>query len=371
MERGQRTEFAWEVGWYEEKDKSGLLALNRTEYGDVALACEAYFDWLRTRNPAGEPIIPVAREKGTGKVVGFGLTLPMRISWSGQQHLALIGMNTLVDQAYRRRGIGQAMETMEFKEGEKSGYVFLYGFPNAHLLPVLKKRSHRAVTRIPLVIRPLDIATLTKARIKSPFLQWAVNLGWKIGAVTIWRERRRAQNSLSPSIMEDGEFDGSYDRFWERIKTKYDLMLVRDRTFLQWRFRDIPHRTYRVLSARQGPDILGYIVLREAEIRGTPCGLIVDFLVVPGGQGNGVGLRLLHQATEQFRQAHLPLSGGLMLPHTQEFSIMRWAGYLPSPQRFAPQSFHLATRNLSDSIPSNLLTRAEAWYVSIADHDAA
>jgi predicted N-acetyltransferase YhbS len=371
LERGQRTEFAWEVSWYEEKDKSGLLALNRTEYGDVALACEAYFDWLRTRNPAGEPIIPVAREKGTGKVVGFGLAVPMRISWSGQQRSALIGMNFLVDQAYRRQKICETMHTMQIEEGKKRGYAFIYGFPNAHLLPVLKKKDYRTVTRIPLVIRPLDIATLTKAHINSPFLRWAVNLGWKTGAVTIWREQHPAKSDSSLSIVQDTEFDQSYDHFWKRIKTKYDLILLRDRTFLQWRFRDIPYRTYRVLSVRQGADILGYIVLRQAEIRGTLIGLIVDFLVVPGRQGNGVGLRLLHQATEHFRQAQLPLSGGLMLPHTQEFSIMRWAGYLPSPQRFAPQSFHLATRNLSDSIPSNLLTRAEAWYVSIADHDAA
>jgi predicted N-acetyltransferase YhbS len=370
LERGQQTELAWELNWYEEKDKPGVLALNRAEYGDVALAHEAYFDWVCTRNPAEKPIIPVARENGTGKVVGFAFFVPVRISWSGQERSALIGMNFLVDQAYRRQKITETMHTMQVEESKKRGCTFIYGFPNARLLPGLKKWSYRAVTRIPLVVRPLDIDTLTKAHINNTFLR-AVDLGWKIGAVTIWRERRPAQNSPSPSIMEDGEFDESYDRFWERIKTKYDLMLVRDRTFLQWRFRDIPYRTYRVLSARQGPDILGYIVLREAEIRDTPCGLIVDFLVVPSEQGNEVGLRLLQEATEQFRQAQLPLSGGLMLPHTQEYSIMRRAGYLPCPERFAPQAFHLVTRSLSESIPSNLLTQDEAWYVSIADHDAA
>lgn len=161
----------------------------------------------------------MAREEGTGKVVGFGLRVTMRISWSGQQRSALIGMNFLVDQAYRRQKISETMHTMQIEEGKKRGYAFIYGCPNAHLLPVLRRKGHRTVRRIPLVIRPLDIGTLAKARINSPFL--------------------------------------------------------------------------------------------------------------------------------------------------------RWAGYLPSPQRFAPQSFHLATRNLSDSIPSNLLIRAEAWYVSIADHDAA
>lgn len=57
----------WEAGWYEEQDKPGILAINQIQYGDVALSHEAYFDWLQTQNPMGSPILPLAREKETGK----------------------------------------------------------------------------------------------------------------------------------------------------------------------------------------------------------------------------------------------------------------------------------------------------------------
>jgi len=326
---------------------------------------------LRTQNPAGDPIISVAREKGTGRVLGFEFHVPMRISWSGRECPALVGMNVVVARAYRRQNIFEAMQVMALEEDRKRGYHFFCAFPNTRSLSALIKWNYSIVTPVPLVVRPLDIVTLTKTYVNSWLLQWGVNLGWKIAGATVWRERCPTQNDPSLSIVEDTEFDESYDRFWEQIKTKYDLIFVRDRAFLQWRFRDIPLRTYQVLSARQDTRLLGYVVTRQAEIRGIACGLIVDFLVVPGERGDYVGLRLLHEAMQRFRQAQLPLSGGLILPHTQEFSIMQRAGHIPCPRRFAPQPFHLATRGLSEHIPFNVLTRPEGWYLSIADHDAA
>jgi hypothetical protein len=80
--------------------------------------------------------------------------------------------------------------------------------------------------------------------------------------------------------------------------------------------------------------------------------------------------RLLSEATRRFRDAKLAVAGGLMLPHTQEYAIMRRAGYLRAPDRFAPQPFHLFVKPYIDEPPLDVLTRPESWYVSIADHDA-
>jgi len=365
-----KVESTWEPDWYQEQDKPGILALNQMEYGDVALSHEAYFDWLQNQNPMGSPIIPLAREKGTGKVVGFGMYVPMRVSWAGEARPALIGFNLVVAQAYRRQGIFRIIATVGPEEGKKRGYHFFYLFPNPRSLRGHRKWNDHIVSQIPLVIRPLDVASLTKAHVGNLFLKWGVNVGWKIGGATLWRERRPGQGSLPLNILEDTNFDDSYDRFWQQVKTKYDLMLVRDRAFLQWRFHDIPSRSYRALSVRQGTDILGYVILRQTEIMESSVGLIADFLVVPGEYGNQAGLYLLHEVLQQFKQAQLSLSGGLMLPHTQEYAIMRQAGYLRAPRWFAPQPFHLVIGDLAGGTPLNALIRPEGWYISIADHDA-
>jgi predicted N-acetyltransferase YhbS len=363
-------ERAWEIGTYEEEDKAGILALIRAEYGDVDLAQEAYFDWLRTACPPGVRQW-IVKEKATGRVITSGTSVAARASWEGQEVAALLGFNIVVAPEYRRQGIHTAFTKQTGEDIQRVGYSFILIFPNPKSMPQLARSDHyHLVSEVPLLIRPLDMHQLTEATITNPLVRWGIDLGWQVAGRTVWREQQPSREGLAMSISEDTVLDNSYDVFWGQIKTKYDLMLIRDRAFLQWRFHDIPTREYQVLSARKNGQILGYVVLRQATVRATPTGLIADLMVLPGPIGDEAGLRLLHTALQRFKRAQVPLAGGLMLPHTQECRIMRRAGFMRAPQRFAPQSFHLFLRSYSDKPPLSVLTRPESWYVSIADHDA-
>jgi predicted N-acetyltransferase YhbS len=375
------TERAWEISTYKEEDKAGVLALIRAEYGDVDLAQEAYFDWLAAARPPGVRQWLV-REKATGRVITSGTAVAARASWRGKDVPAMLGFNIVVAPEYRRQGIHTALARQTGEDVKKAGYCFTLIFPNPKSMPQLvRAKNYHLVSEVPLLIRPLDIQSLTRANIRNPLLQWGINLGWEVASRTIWRAWSPPQGSatrdaLAFRVAEDVVLDESYDRFWDQIKLKYDLSLVRDRAFLQWRFHDIPTREYHVLSARQdgvasNGAILGYLVLRQADVRGTMTGLIADFMVVPGKDGDQAGLALLHAALQRFKQAGVPLVGGLMLPHTQEYAIMQRAGFLRPPQQFAPQPFHLFIRSYCDEPPLGALTHPESWYVSIADHDAA
>ena len=364
------TERAWEISTYKEGDKAGVLALIQAEYGDIDLSQEAYYDWLRTASPPGIPQW-IVREQATGRVISAGTLVAVRASWRGQGVPGLLGFNFVVAPEYRRQGIHTAFTRQTRENVKKAGYCFLLLFPNPKSMPQLaRSKNYHLVSQVPLLIRPLNMPALTQASVRTGALRWGVNLGWEVAGRTLWRERRPSQNGLSVRISEDTVPDESYDHFWEQIKTKYDLMLVRDRAFLQWRFHDIPTRKYQFLSARVDDQILGYVVLRQAEVRATMTGLIADFMVLPGTRGDEAGLHLLHAALQRFRRAQVPLAGGLVLPHTQEHAIMRRAGFMSAPQRFAPQPFHLFVRSYCDEPPLSVLTSPESWYISIADHDA-
>jgi predicted N-acetyltransferase YhbS len=369
-------EQAWEISTYEEEDKAGVLALIRDEYGDVDLAQEAYFDWLKRASPPGVRQWLV-REKGTGRVITSGTTVAARATWRGQGVPALLGFNIVVAPEYRRQGIHTTLVQQTGEDIERAGYRFALIFPNPKSMPQLSRsKNYHHVSEVPLLIRPLNMRALAGARIGNPLLGWGVNLGWEVAGRTAWRVQRPSRDGGPVRISEDTVLDESYDHFWAQVRTKYALMLVRDRAFLQWRFRDIPTREYQVLSARQhgansNSTILGYAVLRQADVKGTMTGLIADFMVLPGDLGEEAGLRLLHAALQRFKQARVSLTGGLVLPHTQEYAIMRRAGFLRAPRQFAPQPFHLFIRSYCSDPPLSALTRPKSWYVSIADHDAA
>jgi hypothetical protein len=363
------TEPAWEISTYREGDKPAMLALIQEEYGNVDRIQESYFDWLASKSP---PDLPwrVVREKATGRAISSSWSVVAQAVWRGQEMPMMMGFDVIVAKAYRRQGIYRSLLAQRREDTVQAGYRFATVFPNQKSMPgLVKSPAHHLVSRVPLMIRPLDIRALTASSVDSPLLRWAVNLGWDVAGRTLWRQPRAPGSDGSIRVLEDTDLE-DYDRFWDKIKTKYEVMLVRNRGYLQWRFVDIPTRKYQILSARQGTEMLGYIVLRQADVRGTTTGLIADFLVVPGEQGDRAGACLLYEARQRFEAARLALTGGLMLPHTHEYALMCRAGYLTAPEAFAPQPFHLFVRPMADEPPVDVLARASSWYVSIADHDA-
>jgi predicted N-acetyltransferase YhbS len=363
-------EYFWKIEDYRPEDKADILEMNRAEYGEIALASEAYFDWLNLQNPVNGNYVRVAREKATGAVIGFSMFVPVRMIWQKETMTALVGANLVIRPEFRRRGISLEFSNSLNEDFKQTDHRFLYAFPNPRSKPGLIRNKYTVVCQIPLLVRPLNIGVLTGSYLQNAFLRWGVNIGWQAAGHIVWREHQPSQNGHLLDIMEDKGFDEAYDRFWEKVRTKYNLMIVRDRAFLQWRFIEIPYRKYTILSARRGRDILGYAVLRQAEIRKTEVGMIADLLVLPGEEGERAGLGLLHEAMRRFRQADLALCGGLMLPHTEEYGLMRRAGYLPAPARFAPQPFYLVLKNIVDEPPLSALATPHNWFISIADHDA-
>jgi GNAT superfamily N-acetyltransferase len=379
--RPESSKRAWEISTYQERDRAEILSLIRDEYGDVDRANGDYYDWLRTACP---PDVQqwIVREKGTDRVISAGTMVGVRAAWRGQGIKALLGFDMIVAPEYRRQGIHTTLTRQTRADVKRAGFCVTTIFPNPKSMPQLaRSQNYHLVSRVPLLIRPLDMRALMEARVGSPLLALGSQFGWEVAGRTLWRQRRPLTDGLPPRISEDTVLDEGYDSFWEQVRAKYDLMLVRDRAFLQWRFHDIPTREYQILSARSAsgdsghsaPDakILGYIVLRQANIRGTMTGLIADFLVLPGEQGDRAGLYLLDTALERFKQAQIPLAGGILLPHTQEYALMRRAGFLSAPQPIAPQPFHLFIRSHCDDPPLSALRRPESWHVTIADHDAA
>ena len=363
-------ERAWEISTYQESDRAGALALVRDEYGDIDLADGDYYDWLRAACP---PDVTqwLVREKGTGRVVSAATMVGVRAVWKGKGIKALLGFNIVVAPEYRRQGIHSTLIRQSREDIKAAGFCLTTIFPNPKSMPQLaRSETHHHVSEVALLVRPLDLRALADAQYDNRLVSWGSTLGWGLASRTLWRAQGPPGKGTPLHISEDEMLDESYNHFWSQVRTKYDLMLVRDRAFLTWRFIDIPTREYQVLSARQGDEILGYIVLRETDVRGTLTGLIADFLVAPGEQGALAGQVLLHAALERFKETGMPLAGGLLLPHTHEYALMRRAGFLKAPKPLAPQPFHLFVRSHCDDPGLEAITRPEAWYISIADHDA-
>jgi hypothetical protein len=66
----------------------------------------------------------------------------------------------------------------------------------------------------------------------------------------------------------------------------------------------------------------------------------------------------------------MALAGALMMPHAQEYAILRRAGYVECPPRLAPQTFRIMARPFRDGPYQGTVPPAEEWFLTMADHDA-
>jgi len=356
---------------YRAGDEADILTLNRMEYGPTdILATPADFDWRYAQNPAGQAIISVVRDWDSGSVIGFIWIVPLRIRVSGEDWLGATGTNLLIHPDYR--GMSAYVKLMRrFRQAFIDHDISLhYSFISEDAYSRLRPDDPHVAFEVPLLVRPLDMMKLARAHFNNHWQRSIVGIGGQLATPLLFRVRQLSPAKYSFTLHVLKGFDERFDDFWARVKDKYPVMVIRGRRYLAWRFVESPGRQYRILVVQVGDEVIGYAVLRCANIREIPTGLIVDLLVEAGPRGEAAGACLMAESLRYFRSENMWLAGGLMLPQTAEYDIMHRAGYLPCPERFAPRLFRFAFRLHGKKAAITPGLSPEHWFVTIADYEA-
>jgi Acetyltransferase (GNAT) domain len=124
-----------------------------------------------------------------------------------------------------------------------------------------------------------------------PFIRRLIRIGckifkahWFIAVAVNTGLRFRVNNKRNPSqcigidIVEIDVFGSEVDLLWDRVRSEYSALFVRNSRFLNWRYVDSPDLHYRRFIARRGGRCIGYMVIRRSSSVELPVGIIVDFL---------------------------------------------------------------------------------------------
>jgi Acetyltransferase (GNAT) family len=90
----------------------------------------------------------------------------------------------------------------------------------------------------------------------------------------------------SGTVTEESGFDESYNLLWEKVARKYDALVVRNRSYLEFRY-GTRMRNYRLLAYREKGELLGYCIVKMKQFTDDPrmgrmrVGTIVDCLFDP------------------------------------------------------------------------------------------
>lgn len=234
----------------------------------------AYWNWKYFENPMGEPCMFVALEGD--RTVGETGTIPATVLYKNEHTPASQSCDITVHPDYQKGGTFLKLARLSINKCIKDKLLFIYGFSVPVTLKVstklLKFRSVCSVWRWLLIINP------------GPYLSRKIRLNLLAKAATalvspiIRMKLLRNCIKTEERIIEITRFDERFDVFWEKKKQDFNIAVVRDSTYLNWRYFDNPDGKYKVYAYVSDNEIGGFIILtvKQDDIRR---GFIMDIIV--------------------------------------------------------------------------------------------
>jgi len=262
-----------EIERYRPDDRRAIETLYRRVFGpDMANANRLRWDWqyrLNPNVPQAGPLIWVAREGGA--IVGQYACMPVRLGVNGHDIDAAWGMDVMVAPERQRQGLGDVL----FKTWDRNVGASLGLGLSDPSYKLFQKLQWPDIGPVPCYVKPL-----TRRALRQP--TWPVAVNRLVSYLTLpWVRLVSRLRPLEGEVRVVRQFDGRFNRLWERVKGKFAFAVKRDAAYLQWKYVSPPHVRYSIGVLERGPEVAGYVVYRHVhEPRGRVT-LMVDFLADP------------------------------------------------------------------------------------------
>ena len=257
-------------------------------------------------------------------IVGFNWSIWRRFLVGGREHVMVDGGELAFDPSLQGRGMFSALVRVWNTLPPTSGILCYFGV-TTH--PAVRTAEQALVSgyfpfgnNVRLLVRPLDVrrmvagsaelsvqggsrtsmALAARAR-KLPRPLILRRLAWRLRMLA-HRARHRPEHAgpRAWTIRTIDRFDESIDSLFERAAAAFDVIQVRDATYLNWRFCDPRGGPFVVRLAEEQGRPLGYAVLLATPNRA----VIADLLVLPDRLDVARGL--VSDALDHFRSRGAP-----------------------------------------------------------------
>ena len=267
--------------------------------------------------------------------------------------------NVLTHPSYRGQGIFTTLLKKCSDETLKKGIPFIYGTPNEKALPIEERCGFGVVSSVSVikVVRPLNMHGVLQTTTKSRLLATVTSPFAKVIYSTLIRLYDRESKS-NVSIAEVDSFPEDIERLCEEYSQNYDIIMVRDRNYLKWRYRDNPN-DYRILVAKNAEATIGYMVTRVRLRDNLRLGCIADFLILH--EDPEVFKALLAEAFIGFKKSRVDLIYCWTVKNTPYHRVLKRAGFLGYKRQ--PVICY------QNELGNEVIKRQLRWHFTVGDSD--
>jgi GNAT superfamily N-acetyltransferase len=356
----------WSARPYRDGDEEKILQLYKVVFPQKEYSRDEWlkeWHWLYKENPAGEGRIWLAEDKG--KVVGQVSSVPALIKIGAETIVGFQGVNLMTHPDYRRQGIYRKL----FKEGEapKEGLSIVYTFPNqTSILSVLRLKMVEKlelfdVLKMQWLVKPLNWENSLKPKIRNESLLKLSAIVGNFFQKIVYRTGK-APVVEGLAITRVSCFDERINEFWAKVSSQYEIMVVRDRDYLNWRYVTIPGITYSIYIAEKADNICGYVVFRSMARNNMKSCFIFDILA----QSPQVAQCLLSRAIADCKQEGVDIISCRMIANKILINDFRKNGFISVP--FTKSNLHCIYA-FSPEISEKFQNKHKNWFIQIGDSD--
>jgi len=317
-----------------ENDRDAAVELLTAAHGTIVRDATSW-DWLFK----GRVDRYMVADTGERLAAQYAL-LPVRVRHGDSVIDASLSLDTATHPDFGGRGLMTRLGRAAY---DRSGSELVFGFPNARSAGVFYNRlGWRETAPFPLWVKPLPGLVRALTGLPLP---------------PVGRRRRGA------SVERFDRFGAWADEIWDASAGRGETAVVRDSTYLNWRFVDAPF-DYQRFVAPAGPEPVAHAVIRTVPWRHGRLTYLMELAAFPGAEADAA--RVLRAALGEARG-----SAGVVAvatPSDPLLPVLTHAGFRHAPAR-ARAGFSFGARRTGALADDAGLERIESWHLTAGDFD--
>jgi predicted N-acetyltransferase YhbS len=244
----------------------------------IAAVTAARMDWLYRQAPDGAPTTVLAVHQESGEVVGCGTFLP-RPTWvGGERRRAAVLCDFAVTRTHRTVGAALVIQRALVEAARAADLDFLFGFPNAKSVQILRRMGYHEVGLTSIWVKPLrsayKVRHLAGLRRLGPLVTVPLDLGLR--AADALRRLRGPRDLAVSEALPSGE---RVEALWRGLLGAQPVVGERSAPYLDWRYARFVTASHRFLAASRPDGALAAYLAYSVE---DGKAVIRDLVALPG-----------------------------------------------------------------------------------------
>lgn len=223
-----------------------------------------YYRWKLRQREAPVDNIALAIDLDDRPVFHLG-GVPARACIGGQIRWVMVAVDAMTAERARRQGLLTTHAGRLYDAWRAAGIAVVLGMPNERYGSRARILGWKPLTCLEWMLLPLRPESILARKLNLPWLGQALRVAggaWRRFMVPRLRGGRAGDEV---EVHEVAAVDAGLDALWERVQPRLGPSIVRDASWVRWRYLGEPSHRYRVLQATRGASVVGYLVCGVAE----------------------------------------------------------------------------------------------------------